>query len=470
MPPLTATVVIGAGSVVTVALSVLTVKALAVLLGPSGVGAISLMQALVSIAAIVASMGVATVAVAKIGAELRASPERWERGAIAIGWIGGVGTGLLLIVLRQPLAVVVFNDSGMSGTVAILAPAVAATSAAAAEVAILTGHRRVSSIVSTNIGTYVAAAVFGLGLAVAFGTAGLAPAVLATAIAQLGLASLLRARMARQRRAALSGPIIYRAAGTLVRGGVPIAASQLVGLGAQLAVPILIVHVLSAEGVGQYRAAAAVSLGYMTFFVGTLVHDYLARAAATSMGDDLAELIGRRMRLMAAIAIPALLGLLAVRHIVVELLYTAEFTPAIPVLEWIIVGDLVRLPGAVLAITLLSRGRGVTYLVVELVFGASLLVGTSVGLTRLGLVGAGVAYFAACALYLAASWFLVRRTIPAVPGRVQLAFTGTAALAIGVLLADVSRGVEAALFAGAAGFLAIVAWPKLLRLHRGGSL
>lgn len=469
MPPLTATMVIGAGSVVTVALSVLTAKALAVLLGPSGLGAIGLMQALVSIAAIVASMGVGTVAVAKIGAEPQAS-RRWERGAVMTAWTGGIAAGLLLLVLREPLAVVVFNNAGMSGTVAILAPAVAATSASAAEVAILAGHRRVSSIVSTNVGAYAVAAVSAVGLAVVFGAAGLAPAVLATAIAQLALASVLRRRISAERRTVITGPMIRRAAATLVRGGVPIAASQLVGLGAQLAVPILVVHVLSAEDVGQYRAAAAISLGYLTFFVGTLVHDYLARAAAITDRDGLAELIDRRMRLMAGIAIPTLLGLLALRQILVELLYTAEFTPAVPVLEWIVVGDLVRLPGSVLAVTLLSQGRGASYLVVELVLGGSLLLGTSVGLTVLGLEGAGIAYLIACALYFAVAWVLVRRTAPLAPGRVQVAFTGTAALAIGVLFADIPQSVETALVAGAAALLALVAWPRLLRLHRMGAL
>lgn len=470
MPPLTATMVIGAGSVLTVALSVVTAKGLAVLLGPGGLGAIGLMQSLVSMAAIAASMGVGTIAVTKVAGALEDSRHSWERGAVAVGWTGGLVAALLLVTFREPLAVAVFNDAGMAGTIVILAPAAAATSASASEIALLTAHRRVSRIVYSNVGTYAVAALAGVTLAVIFGTAGLAPAVLATAITQLVLTFTFRRRISMRLGPPASGQTIVAAATSLVRGGIPVAASQMVGLGAQLAVPILVVHALSAEDVGQYRAAAAISLGYLMFFVGTLVHDYLARAAATPDGVALAELIERRMRLMAAIAIPVLLGLLAARHLIVTLLYTTEFSPAIPVLEWILIGDLLRLPGAVLAVTLLSRGRSRGYVILELLLGASLLIGTSIGLTALGLEGVGVAYFVASGFYFGVSWMLVSRTTPLVAGRVQLAFTGTAVAAVGILVADIPRAVETAAIGGAAASLVIVAWPRLWRLHRSGAL
>ena len=473
LSPLRATGIVGIGSIVSLLLSVVTAKAFALLVGPTGIGLLALMQSTIIVGVMIASLGLATSAVRAIAAASGApagEAHAVTRSASLVGYVGGLVAATVLIALREPLAEIVLGSADRSSMFAILGAALGFAVAASVHVALLTGLHRVRRIVTVNVVTSAAAAALGIAFVAALGEDGLAPGVLATAAVQFALARAFVIREQRSLERPSAAELQPRRIGRLISSGLPVAAGQLAGSGALYLVPVIVLQVLQTDEVGYYRAAAAISIGYLTFFLAALTQDFYPRLARTTDHVQLGVLVERRMRLLMALGVPVIVGLLATGPLLIELLYTAEFAPAYAVLQWQLVGDLVRLPAWVLVFVLLARGRTGSYLRAEVVGGVSLLVGSYLGLVLLGLVGAGVGYALSQLVYYVAAWLLVRRYVATTPGRLQGVVLATAALASLLILAPLPLSAKSGLLGAAAFVFAAVAWPRLYRLHRRGEL
>jgi enterobacterial common antigen flippase len=473
MPALRATAVVGIGSVATLGLSVVTMKVYALLIGPNGVGLLALMQAVVNIAVIVTSFGVATSVIGALAAALGTGDlplvAAIERAAMRLGLIGGMAGAAVLVLVREPLAELALGSRERGLEVILLAAAMIFTLAAVIQIGLLIGHHRIREVTAIGVGTGIASMVLGILLVSTFGLAGLAPALLVTAVVQFGLARLAAARRSSGNRPpTLTGMVPVTR--NLLRLGVPVAGSQLATAGAAFLVPLIVLQSVGQAEVGLYRAAAAVSVGYLTFFLSALTQDYLPRISAAGGTAELGVLIERRMRLVLGLGVPVIVALLAVGPWLIQFLYSADFQGAFGVMQWQLIGDLLRLPAWVLAFVLLARRTGMTYLGIEVLGGVSLLIATVVGLGAFGLPGAGVGYAVSQAVYFMAVWIMVRRQVPTAPGRLQAVVIGVAVGCALLLAADVPPVPRLIILGTASLVLAAIAWPRLYRLHAAGEL
>jgi PST family polysaccharide transporter len=321
-----------------------------------------------------------------------------------------------------------------------------------------------------NVVTGLAAAALGVLLVAALGEDGLVFAVLATAAVQFALSRALLTRTIRRFEGEAAPEPVRSSARTMLGAGLPVAAGPLAGSGAVFLVPILVLQVLDTADVGQYRAAAAISIGYLTFFLAALTQDYYPRLSRTADPFELGVLVERRMRLLLGLGVPVVVGLLAAGPWLIELLYTSEFGPAYDVLQWQLVGDLLRLPAWVFVFVLLTRGRAGGYVGAEAIGGVAVLGASLLGLVTLGLEGAGVGYAVSQLVYYGGAWWLVRGHIAATPGRLQAVVLATALLAAGVLVSPLDPASRSIIFGASAAGLAALAWPRMYRLHRRGEL
>ena len=474
LTPVRATAWAGFGAAVSLFLGVIAMKAYALLVGPEGVGLIGLMQALVNLAVIIAGLGVSTSAISAISAAIAIGDVRRHEGlrraTMLVPVLGGSLVAAVLVLLREPLAGLVLGNVERANDIVLVAAAVVCSASALANVAVLTGRREVIGVSVVTGLTGLGAASLGIAAVWAFGMGGLAPAVLSGAGVHVAFAWWFqRMTQASVSRGTTPQPRADPAR-DLVRVGMPIAASHLAGTGAMLAAPVLVLHLLGPAEVGLYRAAAAISIGYLTVFVAALTQDYLPRIAGARDLDDLAEMVERQMRLILGLSVPVILGLLAAGPFVVQLLYSPEFTPSFEVLKWQLVGDLVRIPAWIIAFVLLAGGRSKAYFAAELTVGAGLLIAMWIGVGAFGIAGAGVAYAAAQLAYYAVVWLLVRRNLPTSPGRLQVATLATAAITAVVLAVPSAEPIRAGILAAGALGMAALAWPRLYQRYRSGEL
>lgn len=470
--PLIATALVGIGSVVTVAMSVVTMKIYALLVGPSGIGIFALLQSILSLSIIAASLGLQASTIALVAsADRRAGRGESHivgRTAIMVAAVTG-GTGAVgLLLLSTPIAETILGSAGWRADVAILAPTLLFTVVATVGAAVLAGLQRLRIATGVTVITAAAAAAAGIAFVASFGIGGFAPSLVVAALVQIALTlyAVKRVGLSLLRRP-LS--VARHAVRELIALGAPVALSQAVSTGALMIVPVLVFQSRGAADVGYYRAAAAISIGMGAFFTAGIHQDFLPRMAAAHESER-AVLVERRMRIVIGIGMPAILAILALGPAILDVLYTDEFHPAIAVLQWQLIGDLVRLPALVLAFSALAIYSPRAYFAIEAVGGLTLVLGTVLGLAVVGLAGPGIGYAAAQLATYVVAWIVIGRRIHAIPGRLQ-GVVGTVLLAASlVLLTDPSAVARLLIFGTAAIGTAAISWPRLIRLHRASEL
>ena len=474
MSPVRATAVVGLGSVVSLAASVVSAKILALVVGPDGVGLLGIMQSLLGMVGLVAGLGISTGVVRALAAAgARADDEEAaalrQAGEMAVLAAGVVAFGVL-VLFRDAAATLVLGSQDRSGLLVVLAAAVPLTLLAGVELGIINGYHRLGALTLASIVNALVAQGVLIGLVVIWGEAGIAPALLIGSATSLLIASVIRGRAVGVATRLVS-PARLRQVGTqLIRFGVPFTASALVGTGAQMLVPILVLNQLGQTDVGYYRAASTISVGYLAFLLTAFAQDYYPRIAA-ARPEDLLDLMERRLRLVMAIAVPIILGMLALAPLAIRILYSGAFLPGTNVLEWQLVGDLLKLPAWTMAFVILARGSSGRYFLVELVGGVTLVAVTWVATSWWGVAGAGIAYLASYAVYYPIVLLVVRRYAPATPGRLQVAALALVAVSIGLLaLPEAFIVLRTAVFLGLAVGMAVLGWPRMWRLHRAGAL
>ena len=471
--PLRATGIIATGTAVSLLVSVLTSKALALLVGPTGVGIYGLMQSVLGVAGIVFGLGLATALVRSTASALASTRLDQVASLRTTAWQLGLVMALVMTLLgfaaRNWVAGTILNNEALAGAVPVLGLAAGLMLLWSIETGALNGHHEISVLTQATVASSLLGGV-AIAVAVALsGVDGIAVGLLGAAGAGLAASTILAGR-------AIGSPPLLKASGALRAArellalGIPYALSQLAGTGAQLVLPVLVLYLLNAEAVGYYRAAVTISVGYLAFALNALAQDYYPRVAAAPT-EELRGLIERRTRLVLALGVPVILVMLAVAPVAVALLYSGAFEPAARILQWQLIGDLLKLPAWAMAFAILARGRARAFFGVELVGGATLAVAVVVGINMIGLEGVGIGYLAAYATYYAVVWVVARTVAPIVPGRLQIAVVVLAATL--VLLDLLSRDapvLRAALLIVGAVAVAAVAWPRLWRLHLRGEL
>jgi PST family polysaccharide transporter len=197
---------------------------------------------------------------------------------------------------------------------------------------------------------------------------------------------------------------------SLLKIGVPYIGSVALSKGASLVLPIVVVHMLGTAGVGYYRAASAVAVTYLGFLITAMSQDYFPRISAVSHNlDVLRHVVNEQQRLVLLLAVPMILGMLAVVPYAVPLVYSPKFRPAIELLEWSLIGDVFRLSSLTISIVILARCSGKALLFTEALLAVSTLGTSWLGIRWFGLPGLGMAFLLTYVIYYVAAWVIVRR-------------------------------------------------------------
>ena len=186
---LKSTALIGGSSLITVAFSIIRNKAMAVILGPEGVGLMAIYSSIADIAQAVAGLGVQSSGVRQIAEAVgTGDAEKIARTAFILQRISivlGIAGTLLLACLAFPVAHLTFGDHQHAASVAFLSLAIFFRLASAGQTAMIQGMREISVLARINLLTAVFATVVTIPLVYFFGFEGVAPSLVAIAAVTL---------------------------------------------------------------------------------------------------------------------------------------------------------------------------------------------------------------------------------------------------------------------------------------------
>ena len=443
--------IIGGASVINIVIGLVRMKAVAVLLGPAGVGLIGLFTNLVALASNIAGLGFGNVGTRQIAeAAGQEDPQRIAAARRALFWgtlVLAVGGALLLWLLRHVLATHVLGDPSLAPQVGWLSLAVALTVAAASQNALLNGLRRIGDIARMRVGSALLATAIGLPAIAWLGTVGMVAFVIAVPLATFVLGHWFVSHLPRVQAPASDPRTLSAQWRTMARLGSAFMVAGLAGVVGQLVVRTLVQRDLGADGLGQFQAAWAISMTYIGFVLAAMGTDFYPRLTAIIYDREAVDrLVNEQTEVALLLATPVLLAMLALAPWVIRLLYTAEFTEAAVVLRWQVLGDLLKIASWPLGFILLAAGAGRTFMLTEWLAMGSFVLFTWLGLPLLGIKATGVAFVGLYAVYLPlVYWLAVRRTGFAWNRSVvKLMVSGIAVAALVMLLSGWSQLMGAA--------------------------
>lgn len=408
--------IIGAASIINILIGLVRTKILATLLGPAGIGLVSLYTSMMTAAAVVATMGLDTIGTRQIATALSHEDE-YELAVVRRAMIWGVmllATAGALVVwsLRAVIAVHLLGSAEHSAAVGWLSVGVALSVASASQGALIQGMRRIGDIARLSIYGAAINTIFGVALLWQWGASGLIAFVLVGPLSSFFLGHWYVSRLPKTTPFEIPISELKLQWQTLLRLGIPFMGAGLVGTLVQFWIRVEVNSTLGTESLGNFQAASMISMQYLGFVLGAMGADYYPRL--TGVINDhkvVSNLVNEQTEIALLMSAPVFIAMIGITPFVINLLYSASFIPAVEVLRWQILGDILKVASFPLGYLIVAAGAGKTFFWSETI--VMLLMGSVIALfdASMGLVITGMAFLLCYVVYLPMVYWLAKQRI-----------------------------------------------------------
>jgi PST family polysaccharide transporter len=401
---LRATSIIGGATIGSILIGLVRTKIFSLVIGPAGIGLMGVLNSIMMTGAVLAGAGLGTSGVREVAAadakDDSAAAVRVRVALWSLTWMLALAGALTLWVLREPLARFAAVGTEHAGLVGWLSIGLLLSVVAASQSAVLQGYRRIADIGRIKLYGAIIAAVLGIVAIAVDAYAGIALALIA-----IPLGSVLVALWCGRRLPALGSSKVtarqVKAEWTpLLTLGLGVMAWTLISQVTQLGVRAIIVDETSLDEAGLFQAAWMTSTNYIGLVLGAMSADYLPRLSALDRSPETQKLVDHQLHVALLLSLPLIAVLIAAAPLALTVLYSSAFTEAASLLRWQLAGDFLKIAGWAVGFVLLARKDMVVFLLAEAALSLVYICGVGLLLPRIGLQGAGVAYFGAYLLYL----------------------------------------------------------------------
>ena len=446
--------VIGSAQAVKILISILRMKVLALLLGPAGIGLLSIYNNLLAMMSTAAGLGMGSSGVRQI-ASVKGEEQaltRVRRVLFAALLVQGVLAMVGVWFLRTNIAEWLLGDREYATEVGLIGVAILLGLLGTAQTALLQGMRRIGDLARVTVLSALIGTVSGLAAVWFYGEVGLIWFVVVQPLATIVIASRYTSRLPKPSAPRPSVVEIWEVWKPMAKLGVAFMLGGLATTAMLLLVRGRISQELGLDAAGHFAAAWGLTMTYVGFLLGAMGADYYPRLTEV-IHDKVAavRLMNDQAQLGLAIGGPVLLLLIGLAPWVITLLYSSAFEPAVSLLQWQMVGNVFKLASWALAFSIIAAARGKTFFLMELSFNIVFLSMVLIFLPHVGLEVTAYAFVLGYLVYLTIVYVLARN----IHGfRWQ-------ALSLGMLGLHSSLGVALMVLALIAPLVAAVASPLL---------
>jgi enterobacterial common antigen flippase len=388
--------VIGASSLVNIVFSALRTKAMALMLGPAGVGLMGAFWMILELARSVAQLGLASSGVRQIAEASASSDERrvavtnlvLNRITLACAVLGAVALAVFSDVISQWT----FGTAKYGNSVALLSLALFVSVLAGAYSALLQGVRRIADQARITVYAALIGAALTVGIVYFAGEQGIVPALIAAASISLGL-SWWYARKVPTIPVALQAGDTNREAALLLKLGLAFMASGLLAMGVAYLVRTFVLRTLGLEAAGMYQAAWAVAGLYVGIALQALGTDFYPRLVGVAHDHPACNAtVNEQTQASLLLAAPGVIATISFAPLAIYLFYSAEFAGAVELLRWMCLGMALRVITWPVGYIIVAKNRQVVFFLVEALWAAFSVAAAWWCLRTFGLDGTGIAF------------------------------------------------------------------------------
>src|ERR1043165_1637887 len=309
------TALIGATQAANIVIGILRTKALAILLGPVGMGLAGTYLTVAGFVGGVAGLGLGNSGVRQIAEASSSGDESKIARTIftlrRASLISGVLGMIVVLIFCVPLSHVTFGNGSHAGALALMSITVLFGGISAGQLALLQGLRRLGDLAKSQVAGAFFGAIGSIILVYLLREKGVAPFLVANA-ALVIVFSYWYSRKVNVKEVRMSlREAFSESKGLLSLGVAFVLQNLLLGLGAYLSRVLIISH-LGIEAVGLYTATWTLSSYYVNIVLKAMGTDFYPRlTAAANDHGKMNRLVNEQIEMGLLIAVPGVLGVMA---------------------------------------------------------------------------------------------------------------------------------------------------------------
>lgn len=405
--------VVGGASVITIIIGLIKVKALAVLLGPAGIGLMGILATIMTTGATFFGLGLGISGVRELSLNNK-NIEKLDlvrKALFSANFLLGLLAIVIIFIFRVTLSEWFFQSPNYQLATCIIAVGVFFSLISSSQTALLQGLRKITELAKVKVIGALVSTLIGLLVIWQFGEPGIPFFVITLPLVSFFAALFYSRKLPKLTSSSIRIQELTPQWQSLFTLGFAFMLTGLLGAGCQLIVRYILNQELNIESVGYFQAAWSISMTYISFVLGAMAADYYPRLTQEIHNRDTANrLVNEQTEIAIIFAAPVLLAILAFAPLVINLLYSSEFSDSIEILRWQVFGDVLKVISWPLGFIILAKGRSKLFFCTELLWNVSYVLLVYVGINDFGIEITGYA-FAVSFLILLFVIYFVSRTI-----------------------------------------------------------
>jgi PST family polysaccharide transporter len=409
---LKSTGIVGGAQVFSIIIGIVRTKVIAVLLGPSGIGILGILQSTVDLIRNATGFGINFSGVKDVAESSASGNQQQIAKTITILRSWALVTGLLgmliTIALCIPLSNYSFGNDSYALSIAIISLTLVITSISASQIALLQGLRLIGQMAKATILGALLSTIITLPLYWLLGINGIVPAMILTTLISL-FVSWLFTRKIKIKKPDISFSDTFKGGWNMARLGFFIVISGFISIATMYIVRKFIVTKLSIDAVGYFQAAWTISTMYINIVLNAMQADFFPRLSAINK-DNIAsnKLINEQLQMALVVGSPMIISLISCAGIAIHVLYSSKFSTAISILQWQMAGSFFVLILWPMGVMFLAKNKGVFSIIINIVWSFTYLLLVFFGWEYFGFKILGIAYFVAAIFQLLFVFFSTR--------------------------------------------------------------
>lgn len=399
--------IFGSLQVLTMLCAVVRTKLVAIWIGATGVGIISLYNATLDLIKFISSFDINQCAVPQIAKASQAHRPAVNYAVRYTSYIFGVAGSLLTLLASPLLSRLTFGSYDYTWGFALLSPTVFFSVLANGITAILQGSDRLRELAKATLYGSLAATAIAIPLFYFFRYDAIVPVLIGYQLATLAFLLLPHVEKPASRP---SSAQLRAALNKYIRLGAGLTLGISVSIAADYLLRVYINSCSSTETVGLLQAGITIIKSYVGLLFTAICMEYFPRLSSTIRKPHTTSVIvSHEISISLWILMPVVVVFIAADELIVRILYTESFLTIMPFLGLAILSTFFRAVSWCLSLVIVAKGDSKRYIISEFVSAASLLLLGIAGWHFYGLTGVGAAIVGQFIIHAAVTMWIYRR-------------------------------------------------------------
>ncbi len=373
-------------------------KLVALILGPDGMGLVSLFNSTVKLVSDSTNFGLSLSAVKNLSEAYDTGDEARVRHVVRLVRSWSLLTALLGVFVCVALSPLLnkwtFSWGDHTLHFVLLSPVIGLMAITSGETAILKAVRQLRPLAFISLCCVFLALLCSVPIYYEFGQAGIVPSLVLFALAQC-LATLVFSFRLYPPSFSLSRQLLGEG-GSMVRLGIAFVLAGILGSGAEFVVRSYLNTSGQLTAVGLYNAGYVMTMTYAGMVFSAMETDYFPRLSGIpTLGPRLNQVVNHQMEVSLLLVAPLLVLFVVFLPVLLPLLYSGRFLPILGMMKVVVLAMYFRALTLPVEYIALSRSDSHAYLLLEAIYDVAFTLLVILGYRYLSLWGTGVGLLAA---------------------------------------------------------------------------